>query len=195
MYDYSYKGEEFNSIESILLIPLSTMLLDPNEEAHYYDVLLKEEYQEQAVLNNDTSFEGNVDCAFNLPVSVNPITNLDIITNFNYNETYPAGSSISDLVSVEYSDIKTYLDNGYKFDVNSPNQQFHYDYYTFNRQESTLNEFNDQNQDLICLENLYLKLIEKPDETGHYSFTIQYSDNSGNILSMESELIGIVGNN
>lgn len=193
--DYSYTGNESNSIDSIVISPLCTKFLASFEQRHLYEGLSIEKKEEMITLHNDNYFEGSLASVFSYPVSAESLTKLDIITNFDYNTNFPAGSSISYIVSIEYSDLVSYLKNGYRFDAGSPEQEFHYDSNTFNRKEVSLNKFNSQNQELISLERTFLKLDEQPEITGQYSFTIIYTDESGVSLSMESDLIGIIGIN
>lgn len=169
--------DEYLNISDFTIFPFSLKAED--NESDYYTLASKEEFTELSAQNNDTTFEGSMALIFPGMVSVNSLSQIDIVTESDYNETLISGNSINSIVEITYMDPKTYINNGYRFDTKSEEQEISWDddKMTFT---TTLDEFNISEHPLIAFDMIFLKLKEQPSLNGEYKFTITYTDEKGN---------------
>lgn len=182
--------EEYLNISDFTVFPFGLKAED--NESDYYTLASKEEFSELSTQNNDITFKGSMALIFPGMVSVNSLTQIDIVTESDYNETLKAGNNINSIVEITYMDPKTYIDNGYRFDTTSDEQEISWDddKMTFT---TTLNDFNKSEHPLIAFDIIFLKLKEQPNVNGEYKFTITYTDIKGNKFTGNTPAISIKG--
>ncbi|MDR2037551.1 MAG: hypothetical protein LBQ60_06475 [Bacteroidales bacterium] len=116
----------------------------------------------------DQTFNQSVEKTFPVSCLADSISDISIFTNQNYNDTYPEGSIINDIVDISYLLPKKVIDSGYNQSISL-------------LEEQSLYSFN-QNIRAFTSITFEFRFTSPPSRNGVYSFTLQYTSKDGTIL-------------
>lgn len=138
----------------------------------------EETFRELAARFNDTEYNSRGPCMTNAMYIRSE--SLDIISDQDYNAAHPAGSSLNDLFTLEYSCADDILKSGYDL------QQYRWMF------KEPVEEFNRKQPTLIAFSFTFWPTA-MPEKTATHRFTITYKNVEGKVLVATTGPVTIAG--
>ncbi len=200
-----YAGQYQRSFITVFTIP--SQLFMPDENAILDDDLwcwrpqVKGElafsnhpcYDEFCMKYNDMNYKKFVWAPGNLAVCMD-IKRVDLVALDDFNEDYPAGSSLREVVELEFGSYAPFIANNYQeLQESDPEvsyaNQFHDHILGLTWRKAYLNKLSNEDLRLIAPYLLYLKMHAKAEKPGKHRFALSFQLEDGTELKHELFLI------
>ncbi|MDD4820598.1 MAG: hypothetical protein PHD21_07185 [Flavobacteriales bacterium] len=120
-------------------------------------------------------------------------TKLNVVSDVDYDDEHPAGTSLNDVLGVMYNDAGNVVKDGYP-----TIWRYHRDGYKAPEKticmadgylvEKSIADFNESNVTLIG-NAIGLKVIKKPKNTSSHNLTVTYTDDAGNTMTASEPVV------
>lgn len=152
------------------------------------DLVDESTFRELSAKFNDTEYN-KADSYLTCPMMYVQSESLHIVSDQDYNATHPAGSSLNDLFTVEYTCADDILKNGYDLTQSAVQQELGLPAWRF---KEPVEDFNRKKPTLVWFEFLFRPTL-LPDRTGSHRFTITYHNTEGKELTATTLPVMLAG--